>query len=68
MAEYRAYAIGSQGQIMGRTEFSADDDAAALAHARLQILSRTIEVWHGDRLVGTLESDTSPNGGGSGVS
>jgi hypothetical protein len=38
---------------MGLTEFKSDDDAVALEYARKNVLHRAIEVWQGDRLVGT---------------
>jgi len=51
--EYRAYVLGSQGQILGRSEFKADNDDLALEYARKNVLHRSIEVWQGERLVGT---------------
>jgi hypothetical protein len=46
--EYRAYVLGSQGQIL-----KADNDDLALEYARKNVLHRSIEVWQGERLVGT---------------
>jgi hypothetical protein len=60
MPAYRAYVLGSQGQILGRSDFKCDDDAAALEYARKNVLNRSIEVWQGDRLVGTVHPGNQP--------
>jgi hypothetical protein len=55
VAFYRAYLIGPAGGIVGRCEFEREDDAAALEYARQNVMAKPIEVWEGDRLVGTVE-------------
>lgn len=54
---YRAYVLGAQGQLLGRSDFTCEGDDAALEYARKNVLHRSIEVWQGDRLVGTVHRD-----------
>jgi hypothetical protein len=61
VAEYRAFVVGSKGQILGRSDFKADDDAAALEYARKNVLIHPIEVWQSDRLVGTVHPSRKTN-------
>jgi hypothetical protein len=60
MPAYREYLLGSQGQILARSETECDDDVAALEHARKNVLLHPIEVWQGDRLVGTVHPGDKP--------
>jgi len=57
MVNYYAYVLGRRGHIMKRFNFKADDDKAALEHARGYAIVSSVEVWHEDRLVGTVEPD-----------
>ena len=54
---YYAYVLGKSGRIMKRHDFTADDDKAALEHARRYAIVSPVEVWQEDRLVGTVEPD-----------
>ena len=55
MALYRVYLIGRDGAIVGRCEFERDDDASALKYTRQNVMTKPIEIWQGERLVGRVE-------------
>jgi hypothetical protein len=55
MAEYRAYAIGSDGHIVKAAALVCDDDDQAIARAKLEFENYTIEVWSGVRFVVRLD-------------
>jgi hypothetical protein len=55
MAEYRAYAIGSDGHIVKSTPLICDNDEQAVARAKLEFENYTIEVWSGVRFIVRLE-------------
>jgi hypothetical protein len=57
MAVYRAYPLDARGHIQKRIDFEAEDDAAALNHARQYVDGNDIEVWQQARKVGKLEHD-----------
>lgn len=50
-AEYRAYAVASDGHFMGFKEIVCGDDDGAVAKAKRLINNFDIEVWNGDRFV-----------------
>jgi hypothetical protein len=56
MAEYRAYAIGSDGHIVKAAALVCDDDDQAIARAKLALGNCTIEVWSGVRFVVRLDA------------
>jgi hypothetical protein len=58
--EYRALTIGALGNIIERRTFEAADDSAAMARAREHLKDREIEVWSGDRKVGSLAAKSRP--------
>jgi hypothetical protein len=51
MQEYRAYELGPDGQITSQFEFSARDDEAAKAQARLVASGTGLELWRRNRKV-----------------
>jgi len=55
VALYRGYLIGRDGAIAGRCEFEREDDAAALEYTRQNVMTKPIELWQGERLVGRVE-------------
>jgi hypothetical protein len=55
VAEYRVFVLGKAGQILGRHDFEAADDASALDHARKYVTRSHVEVWQENRLVGALD-------------
>jgi hypothetical protein len=54
VTDYRALELGRAGQVLKRHEFDAADDASAMEHARQHVIIGLVEVWHADRLIGTL--------------
>jgi len=54
MADYRAYIIDEAGHIVGRIDFTAANDRAALAHAVNYADSSDVEIWEHKRIVGTV--------------
>ncbi len=50
-AEYRAYAVASDGRFMEFKEIVCGDDDEAVARAKRLIGNSDIEVWNGDRFV-----------------
>jgi len=54
VTDYRAFELGKAGQILKRHEFDAADDASAMEHAHQYVTGSDVEVWHAERLVGTL--------------
>ena len=53
--EYRVYTLGRLGQIVARHDFEADDDAAAMDHARYYATNCSVEVWQLGRRVGEIK-------------
>ena len=53
--DYYAYVLGRAGHIMKRYDFKADDDKAALEHARQYVITSPVEVFQGERMIGTLQ-------------
>jgi len=51
---YRAYSRRPDGRLQGRYGFAAQDDRAALRHARRYLTDGTCDVWQGPRHIGTL--------------
>ena len=43
---------------MKRHEFKATDDKSALKGARPYVIGSPVEVWQGERLIGTLQPDS----------
>jgi hypothetical protein len=54
VVDYRAYELDAKGHVKRRIDFEADDDAAALQHARQYVDGHDVEVWMRDRVVGKL--------------
>lgn len=54
MVGYRAFVLGTTGDVLRRHDFRSTDDAAALEHARQYVDSHDVEVWQLHRLVGVL--------------
>lgn len=55
VAEYRAYAVGHDGRLVGSRAFVCDSDADATVWAKQLVDGHDIELWSGDRLVIRLE-------------
>jgi hypothetical protein len=51
VAEYRAYAVGSDGHFIGFEPLICADDAEAIAKAKRLLDGHDIELWSGDRFV-----------------
>jgi len=51
MRDYRAFALGPNGQITSRFDFSARDDEAAKEQARQVAFGEGLELWRQDRKV-----------------
>lgn len=54
-AEYRAYALGSDGHIVSRIDLICDNDIGAKERARQLVDDRPIELWRGERFLGLFE-------------
>jgi hypothetical protein len=57
--DYSAYVLGRAGHIMKRYDFRADDDKTALELARKYLVISPVEIWQGERMVGTLQPDSA---------
>ena len=62
MAQYRAYAINTEGHIVRRFEFEAESDERAMDQARSHLDGLDIEVWEHKRVVGKLPRQSPPEG------
>jgi len=51
---YRAFALGSTGDVLNRHDFISTNDAAALEHALQYVDNHDVEVWQLHRQVGLL--------------
>jgi hypothetical protein len=51
MAEYRAYAVGTDGHIYSFKALVCEDDQQAIERAKAAFETCTIEVWSGGRFV-----------------
>lgn len=58
MAEYRAYAIGTDGHIVKSIPLMCDDDNQAVKEAREALEKQAIEIWSGERLVARLDFES----------
>ena len=54
MVGYRAFVMGTTGEVVKRHDFVSTDDAAALEYARRYVDYRDVEVWQLHRRVGLL--------------
>jgi hypothetical protein len=63
LALYRASLIGPGGGIVASCEFERDDDAAALEYARQNVMTKPIQVWQGERLVGRVDPNATRKSG-----
>lgn len=54
MEEYRAYALGKDGDFNGFEPLLCADDAAATEKAKLPVNKHDTELWNGARLVKRL--------------
>lgn len=52
--EYRAYVLKPNGTIERRIDFEAEQDEAALAHAKQYVDGGDVELWTNNRMVGLL--------------
>jgi hypothetical protein len=59
MAEYRAYAVGEDGNFVSSRPFVGSSDELAITWANRLVDSHEIELWSGERFVARLETDTS---------
>jgi hypothetical protein len=57
MAEYRVYAIGSDGHIVKSTPLVCEDDSQAVAKAREFREGHPLEIWSGERFVARLNAE-----------
>ena len=57
MTEYRAYTVGSDGQINGVEVLVCKDDTEAVEKAERLYERRHIELWSGQRLVVRLPAE-----------
>ena len=51
---YRAFVMGTTGNVVNRHDFKSPNDAAALEHARQYVENYDVEVWQLHRFVGVL--------------
>ncbi|MBA2467561.1 MAG: hypothetical protein H0V46_08165 [Sphingomonas sp.] len=56
MANYRVYCYDGAGKLWVADWVEAAEDEAAIAAARTMRIAVKCEVWHRDRLVGTIEN------------
>ena len=54
--EYRAFAVGTDGHFIRPYLFMAENDHAAIQHARQFVDGYDIEIWSGERLVLRLQA------------
>ena len=62
MPNYRVYCYDGAGKLWVADWLEAVDDEAALAEARTMTAAVKCEVWHRDRLVGSIETPRDPLG------
>ena len=54
MSHYRAYLLSETGRIFRGVDLNAENDIDAWAEARRALAQQiTVELWHGQRFVGT---------------
>jgi hypothetical protein len=58
MEEYRVLFSGRDGSIVGQDALSCADEAEAIRQAKQLAGGYTVELWHGDHLVGKIEPRT----------
>jgi hypothetical protein len=58
MEEYRVLFSGQDGSIVGQMPLSCADEAEAIRQAEQLAGGYTIELWHGNHLVGKIEPRT----------
>jgi hypothetical protein len=51
MAEYRAYFMGHDGQVISQRPLSCSDDAEAIAQAKQLVGGFVIELWRGEHFI-----------------
>jgi hypothetical protein len=51
---YRAFLLGSTGEVMRRYDFTSMNDVASLEHARQYVENHDVEVWQLHRRVAVL--------------
>lgn len=56
MPEYRASLIGEDGRVLRSVQLVCPDDETAKEYARQLVDGLAIELWQGDRQVGTFMS------------
>jgi hypothetical protein len=57
--EYRAYVVGADGHFIRPHMFLAENDDAAVEHARQFVDGHDVEIWSGARLVFRLQATNS---------
>jgi len=57
MPQYRLYFHNAEGHFMRVRVIDVRDEEAALAKARALDHAHCIEVWHRDRMIGTVKPD-----------
>jgi hypothetical protein len=51
MAEYRVYAVGTDGRLIGVEPLVSRNDNQAISEAKKLFIDRNVELWCGPRLV-----------------
>jgi hypothetical protein len=54
MQEYRAYLVGSDGNIIHRIDFVCRDDEAAKERAKQLVDGHDVELWNGGQKIETF--------------
>ena len=58
VAEYRAYAIGSDGHIVGWKPLICEDDKEAIDKAGEGLEGRAVELWCGERFIARFPAES----------
>jgi alkanesulfonate monooxygenase SsuD/methylene tetrahydromethanopterin reductase-like flavin-dependent oxidoreductase (luciferase family) len=57
VADYRAFKVGPDGHFVGFEPITCDTDDEAIERAKRLLDAYVIEIWCGERLVGTLKPE-----------
>jgi hypothetical protein len=57
---YRAFVIGLNGHVIGRTDIFAESDDNANEQARQLVGAHAIELWDGVRMIARFEPEGGP--------
>lgn len=54
-AEYKAYALGLDGDVVSRVDLKCENDNTAKERARQLVDGHPIELWRGERFLGLFK-------------